>query len=82
MCVGCVCVIAVQSLSRVRLFVTPWTAARQASHHQLRELAHTHVRHVGDALQPSPPLSPSSLALTGVCVREWFACVWGAVQAA
>ena len=27
----CVCISSVQSLSRVRLFVTPWTAARQAS---------------------------------------------------
>ena len=28
--VVCVCVCVVQSLSRVRLFVTPWTTARQA----------------------------------------------------
>ena len=31
--------------------------------HQLPELAQTHVHQVGDAIQPSHPLSPSSLAL-------------------
>ena len=60
---------SVQSLSCVWLFATPWTAARQASlaitnsqgfpgHHQLSELAQTHVHHVGDAIQPSHPLPP------------------------
>ena len=52
-----------QSLSRVRLFATPWTAAYQASlsvHHQHPELTQTHVHQVGNAIQPSPPpLSPS-----------------------
>ena len=37
--------------------VTPRTAARQPVHHQLRELAQTHVHRVGDAIQPSRPLS-------------------------
>jgi len=33
-------------------------------HHQLLELAQTHVHQVGDAIQPSPPLlSPSPPAL-------------------
>ena len=53
---------SVQSLSCVRLFVTPWTAARQGLpvHHQLPELTQTHVHRVGDAIQPSRPLlSPS-----------------------
>ena len=27
-------------------------------HHQLPEFTQTHVRGVGDAIQPSPPLSP------------------------
>ena len=45
---------SVQSLSRVQLFATPWTAAH---HHQLPELAQAHVRRVGDAIQPSHPLS-------------------------
>ena len=50
---------SVQSLSRVRLFATPWTAGLLV-HHQLPELAQTHVHQVGDAIQPSHPLlSPS-----------------------
>ena len=51
---------SVQLLSHVRLFAIPWTAARQASlfvHHQLLEFTHTHVHRVGDAIQPSHPLS-------------------------
>ena len=49
---------SVQSLSHVRLFVTPWTAAMQGFpvHHQLREFTQTHVHWVGDAIQPSHPL--------------------------
>ena len=51
---------SVQSLSHVRLSVTPWTAARQAA------LSITNSRSspklmsidVGDAIQPSHPLSP------------------------
>ena len=36
--------VVVQSLSHVRLFATPWTAARQASVlHHLPEVAHTFV---------------------------------------
>ena len=31
-------------------------------HHQLLELAQTHVRQVGDVIQPSQPLLSSSLA--------------------
>ena len=46
---------SVQWLSRVQLFGTPWTAARQASLSITNspELAQTHVRRVGDAIQPS-----------------------------
>ena len=29
-------------------------------HHQILELTQTHVRQVGDAIQPSHPLSPAS----------------------
>ena len=50
---------SVQLLSRVRLFTTPWTAARQASfpvHHKLPKLDQTHVHLVGDAIQASHPL--------------------------
>ena len=51
---------SVQSLSCVQLFVTPWTAACQASlSNQLPELAQTHVHRVSDAIQPSHPLSSS-----------------------
>ena len=55
-------IIVVQSFSRVHLFVTPWTAASQASlsFTNSRKLAQTHVHWVGDAIQPSRPLlSPS-----------------------
>ena len=53
---------SVQSLSHVWFFVTPWTAAHQASlvHHQLPELSQTHVYRVSDAIQPSHPLSSPS----------------------
>ena len=53
-----VCFRSVQLFSHVRLFVTPWTAARQTS------LSITNSRSlVGDAIQPSHPLSsPSPLA--------------------
>ena len=51
----------VQSLSRVRLFGTPRISARQASVHcQLQEFTQTHVHRVGDAIQPSHPLSSPS----------------------
>ena len=54
---------SVRSLSRVRLFATPWITARLASvHHQLPESTQTHVHGVGDDIQPSHPLlSPSRL---------------------
>ena len=59
---------SVQSLSHGQLFVTPWTAACQVSlcftNSQLPELVQTHVHWVGDAFQPSHPLSsPSPLAI-------------------
>ena len=51
---------SVQSLSCVQLFVTPWTSEHQASlsitnSRSLLKLMHVH--RVGDALQPSHPLS-------------------------
>ena len=54
-------VVVVQSLRNVILFVTPWTAAHQASFpvlHYLPEFAQTHVHQVSGAIQPSHPLSP------------------------
>ena len=59
-------IVAVQLLSRVQHFVTPWTAAHQASLslHHLLERAQTQVHWVSNALQPSHPLSsPSPPAL-------------------
>ena len=55
-------VAVVQFLSWIQLFSTPETAARQAFLilHNLPELAKTHVHRVGDAIQPSHPLSSSS----------------------
>ena len=56
---------SVQSLSRVQLFVTPWTTARQASLSITNsESTQTNIHWVSDAIQPSDPLlSPSSPAL-------------------
>ena len=56
----------VQSLSHVWLFVTLWTAAPLASlSFTIPELVQTHVHWVGDAIQPSRPLSfPSPPAFT------------------
>ena len=53
---------SVQLLTRVWLFVTPWTAAPQASLSitKLPELIQTHVHWVSDAMQPSHPLSSPS----------------------
>ena len=63
--------LSVQSLSRVQLFATLWSEARQASLSitNSRSLPkpmsiETHVHRVGDAIQPShPPSSPSPPAL-------------------
>ena len=50
---------SVQSLSHVQLFVTPMDRSMTGPpvHHHLLELAQTHVHRVGDAIQPSRPLS-------------------------
>ena len=55
----------VQSLSLVQLFATPGIAARPGLpvDHQLPEFTQTHVHRVGDAIQPSHPLSAPSPAL-------------------
>ena len=54
--------IVVQLLSHVWLFVTPWTAACQASlsAHHPPDFAQVHVHWIGDAIQPSYPLPLSS----------------------
>ena len=58
---------SVQSLSCVQLFVTPWTAACQASLSitNSQSLLRLHVHRLSYAIQPSHPLSsPSPPALT------------------
>ena len=53
--------VAVQLLSRVQLFATPWTAAHQASlSFIISQSAQTHVHWVSDAIRPSHPLSSPS----------------------
>ena len=57
----------IQSLSRVRLLVTPmdYSTPGFPVHHQLPEFTQTHVHHVSDTIQPSHPLSsPSPPALS------------------
>ena len=53
---------SVQSLSRVRLFVTPMNCSTPGLpvHHQLPEFTQIHVHRVSDAIQPSHPLSSPS----------------------
>ena len=69
---------SVQSLSCARLIATPWTACSMPSlpvHHQVPESTQTHVHCVGDAIQPSHPLSsPSPPALNlsqHQCLFKW-----------
>ena len=55
---------SVQLLSRVRLFATPWTTARQASLSITNSRSPPKPMFIGDAIQPSHPLSsPSPPAL-------------------
>ena len=70
-------VVVVQPLSRVRLFVTPWTAARQASLSITNPRACSNSFHqVGDVIQPSHALSsPSPLALNPSQYQGLFQCV-------
>ena len=53
---------SVQLLSHVWLFVTPMDCSTPGFpvHHQLPELAQTHVHGVDDAIEPSHPLAPPS----------------------
>ena len=56
---------SVQSFSHVRLFVTPWTAAHQASLSITNSRSLPRLMSIGDAIQPSHPLSsPSPPALS------------------
>ena len=63
---------SVQSLSRVRLFVTPMNCSTPGLpvHHQLPGFIQTHVHRVSDAIRPSHPLSsPSPPAPIPLCNR-------------
>ena len=54
---------SVQSLNRVWHFATPWITRSTPGlpvHHQLPEFTQTHVHRIGDAIQPSHPLSSPS----------------------
>ena len=57
--------VKVKSLSRVRFFETPWTAACQASlsFTLSQSLLKLNVHWVRDSIQPSHPLSPSPFVL-------------------
>ena len=61
---------SIQSLSRVQLFVTPWTEGCTSGlpvYHQLPEFTQTHVHRVSDVIQPSRLLlspSPPAFNLT------------------
>ena len=54
---------SIQSLSRVQLFVTPWTEGCTSGlpvYHQLPEFTQTHIHQVSDSIQSAHPLlSPS-----------------------
>ena len=64
--------IVVQLLSRVQLFETPRTAAHQAPLScYLPELAQIHAYRVGDAIQPTHPLSAKWTAVTLGQGGEW-----------
>ena len=71
---NCIGFLGVQLLGRVRFFVTPWTAAQQASLSFTvsiististitttvsHDLAQSHAHRVSDAIQPPHPLSPA-----------------------
>ena len=54
-----ICTLLLFSLSPVQLFVTPWTAAHQASLFITNlEFAQTHVHLISDAIQSSHPVLP------------------------
>ena len=64
---------SVQSLSRVRLFATPLTAARQASLSISNSRSPLTLTTIGDAIQPYHPLSsPSPLAPKSLPESESF----------
>ena len=66
---NCLHISSVQSLSHVRLFETMDCGMPGLRvHHQLPEFTQTHVHRVGDAIQPSHPLSSLSLSAPSIRV--------------
>ena len=65
---------SVQSLSHVRLFATPWIAARQASLSitNSRISLKSRVHQVSDAIQPSHPVVPFSSCPQSLPASEFF----------
>ena len=61
---------SVQLLSHVRLFATPLQHTRPSYHHQLPESTQTHVHWVGDAIQPSHPLSSPLPPAPDLCQHQ------------
>jgi len=68
--------VVVQSLSRVWLFVTTWTAACQAFLLHLPELAQTHAHWISDAIQPSRPLLSPSPPAFDLSQHQGAAGIW------
>ena len=62
----------VQSLICVQLFVTSWTATRQASIHQIPELTQTHFHAISDAIQQSHPLLSTSPSTFNISQHQGF----------
>ena len=76
--------VIVQSLSCIRLFVTPWTATFQASLvlHCFPEFAQCHVHWISEAIQPSHPLLSPSPTLNLSQHQGLFPCVSSSHQVA
>ena len=76
---GCCCLVT----QSCQIFATPWTAAHQPSLcFSLPEFAQTHVSRVGDAIQPSHPLSSPSPAISLSQHQGLFQCVGSSRQVA
>ena len=74
-------IVVVQPPNCVQTFVTPWTAACQASLSltHLPKFAQVHVHCIGDAIQPSHPLLPSSPSALNCSQHQglfqWVSCL-------
>ena len=73
--------VVVQSLSRVQLFVTPWTAARQPSlSFTISQFLQTHAHWVNNAIQSTYLLWPSSPAFNPPPIQGFFQWVGSSLQ--